>query len=432
MQSTVNDTERRPCGVWCLQVQCWNVGFDLRIASVGLDHVDVLLSGQLARVEALDHLYGCAGIAGKRQQVDLVAIEQSEHDAGMPQAVDRAGFALRPGLEAQVVKQIVELVLKFPQRGIPVAILGHENVVLWLRKTHFRVGQFQLLVHSDCFGHRHDWRIFSLALWQRQAQVDLFRTHNFYMLVLHIFQVSWSNKAIDHELNHLRQVGRKFQRARRACLCRLHLRRGADKFSRSSDERPILGVREPSSRLVFFLDGREIRHRKEQLAVKRILHDFVHDSQVPLNGGGCQVGPDLPHEVLQGSERNTRKLHRPELGQYSLVEHVDVVVVRHLRKLATLDPRLLRLKHLACAYVESRALRECLASRLGVQNPVISRLCELDCFLLVGSLCAELDRLAVFKAPDLPERACFDSVDFELVWIPAHRRKAVRDRHSTR
>lgn len=139
-----------------------------------------------------------------------------------------------------------------------------------------------------------------------------------------------------------------------------------------------------------------------------------------MSRGGCQVGPDLPHEVLQGSERNTRKLHRPKLGQDPLVEHVDIVVVCHLGQLAALHSRLLSVEHFVRADVEARALRECLASRLGVQNPVIGRLCELDRFLLVGGFCAELDRLAVFKAPDLPERACFDSVDFELVWIPAY------------
>jgi hypothetical protein len=63
-----------------------------------MDHVDVLLAGQFASVEAFDHLTDVRGIAREREQVNFVAVDQSVRDTGVPQAVYRSRFTLRPVL----------------------------------------------------------------------------------------------------------------------------------------------------------------------------------------------------------------------------------------------------------------------------------------------------------------------------------------------
>jgi len=98
----------------------------------------------------------------------------------------------------------------------------------------------------------------------------------------------------------------------------------------------------------------------------------------------------LLHEVLQGSVRNTRQLHCSELGQDSLVKHVDIIVVRHFGKLAAFHSLLLRFKHLVRTNIEARALRERLSRRLRVRYPVIGRFGKLDCLLRVSSFGAHL------------------------------------------
>ena len=52
-------------------------------------------------VEPIDHLWAGTGVPRQFQRVDTSPIEQSEHDAAVPEAVDGPGIALRAHLDAQ-------------------------------------------------------------------------------------------------------------------------------------------------------------------------------------------------------------------------------------------------------------------------------------------------------------------------------------------
>jgi len=59
------------------------------------------LTHQGCCVEPIDHLWAGTGVPRQFQRVDAGPIEQSEHDAAVPEAVDGPGIALRAHLDAQ-------------------------------------------------------------------------------------------------------------------------------------------------------------------------------------------------------------------------------------------------------------------------------------------------------------------------------------------
>ena len=63
-------------------------------------------------VEPIDHLWTGPRVPRQLQRVDAGAIEQSEHDAAVTQAVDGPGIALRAHLDAQQILQSIKLVLQ--------------------------------------------------------------------------------------------------------------------------------------------------------------------------------------------------------------------------------------------------------------------------------------------------------------------------------
>lgn len=63
-------------------------------SSLALQHVDIHLARQGLGIETVNHLHTGSGIPGQHQSVDTIAIQQSIHDAAVPERVETAMFAI--------------------------------------------------------------------------------------------------------------------------------------------------------------------------------------------------------------------------------------------------------------------------------------------------------------------------------------------------
>ena len=68
-------------------------GFFLRPSA--LQHADIHLASQGGGVKFFDHVHRSAGVARQGEHVDALAVEQSECDGGMAQAIKRERLAMR-------------------------------------------------------------------------------------------------------------------------------------------------------------------------------------------------------------------------------------------------------------------------------------------------------------------------------------------------
>ena len=82
------------------------------------------------RRKLFNHFYRCAGISSQGQQVDIAAVNQSESDGTVAQAVKRAVVAMWALLEVQVFQYPIET---------PTDDIQHQASVVHFRKKHMVV-----------------------------------------------------------------------------------------------------------------------------------------------------------------------------------------------------------------------------------------------------------------------------------------------------
>ena len=97
--------------------------------ALAVQQLYVHLGRQGGGVKLLDHLYRRAGIAGKRQQIDVAAKDQTKGNSGVAQTVKAAVCAVWPLFQAQLIHDPVEQPANGVQGAQAVFFFGKKHIV---------------------------------------------------------------------------------------------------------------------------------------------------------------------------------------------------------------------------------------------------------------------------------------------------------------
>ena len=154
---------------------------------------------QRGGIKLFNHFYRCAGISRQGQQVDIAAVNQTEGNGAVAQAVKRAVVAMRPLFKVQVFQYPVEA---------PTHNIQNQPTVFDFRKKHIVVRSgvtLCFLVFQDMFekwngGCQTDsGRFMAFHLGHGQAQVVVVAVDDFNVLVLQLPNIARSHEGVNHE-----------------------------------------------------------------------------------------------------------------------------------------------------------------------------------------------------------------------------------------